>query len=158
MCVCAAQCTKVHEHDEKCQTSVVCVCAAGMKKKKHGSKKTAVSYRRPKIVREGYVRKDGVVVPPTLIEDKGKPGKGPKLIPKLRSGTLSRHGYSSKDPTQQRHEALSKAVKAEGATVVIRKLNVVATLQKNTNPKLSKEMKADSAWVKATFGTTAHPI
>lgn len=161
VCVCAMQCTKKHEHDKKCQASVVCVCAAGLKKSKGSRKsaeKMAVSYRRPKIVREGYVRKDGVVVSPTLIEDKGKPGKGPKLLPKLRSGTLTRHGYSSKLPMEERREALAKAVDAEGPTVVIRKLNVVATLNKNTHPHLAKELKADSAWVKSTYGTTAHPL
>lgn len=163
VCVCALGCQKDHKHTKTCHAEVMCVCASGPSKKKKekkekkvaGSRKTAVAYRE--IVREGYVRKDGVVVPPTLIEDRGLPGKGPKLIPKLRKGTLRRHGYSTKDSQHERHEALRKAVAAEGPTVVIRKLNVVATLNKNTNPEMSKHLKKDSDWVKSQFGTTAHP-
>lgn len=142
VCVCAMGCQKDHEHDAHCEAAVVCVCAHGaahkkMKTKK-SSRKTSVAYRQ--MVREGYT-----------------PGKGPKTIPKLRQGTLRRHGYDSKAPKEERHAALRRAAKAEGPTVVIRKLNVVATLNKNTNPTLADCLKVDSAWVKSQFGTTAHP-
>lgn len=156
VCVCALGCQKEHQHGKGCRAEVICVCAHGKAKgKRHGSRKMSVAYRQ--VVREGYTRKDGVHVAPTLIEDRGLPGKGPKLIPKLRQGTLRRHGYDSKASKAERHAALRRAAEAEGPTVVIRKLNVVATLNKNTNPKLSAHFKADSAWVKSTFGTTAHP-
>lgn len=155
VCVCALGCRKEHQHSKGCQAEVICVCAHA-KGKRHGSrKKTSVAYRQ--MVREGYTRKDGA---PTLIEGSETAvfrAKAPSFIPKLRQGTLRRHGYDSKASKAERHAALRRAAEAEGPTVVIRKLNVVATLNKNTNPKLSAHFKADSAWVKSTFGTTAHP-
>jgi hypothetical protein len=149
MCVCALQ-----------KKSVVCVCGVVKKKdqsrKSRKSRKSSVVYRQ--IVRDGYTRKDGIYVRSALIEDRGAPGKGPRLIPKLKSGTLRKHGYDSKTSSMKRHVALRSAVAEYGPTTIIRKLNVVATLQKRTNPSLSQQFKTDSAWVKKTFGTTAHPI
>ncbi len=113
----------------KGRSSVVCVCAT-ITKKKNGSKKSSVAYR-----------------------ERSRGG-----IPKLRQGTLRKHGYSSKAPSKARHESLSNAVIEFGPTVVIRKLNVIATLSKNKNPELAAKFKGDSAWVKKTFGTTAHPV
>ena len=55
------------------------------------------------IERVGYsfVKKTGthVSVKPTCIKDKGKPGKGPKLItiPHEDEGLLSKYGYSLKN-------------------------------------------------------------
>ena len=97
-----------------------------------------------------YRRKDGTLVrvPAKRIEDRGKPGKGPKLIGPLRKGSLRKHGYSTSKSSSARHAALRKAMRSEGALSVFRKLNAVATLEKRTAPSKSKILLADRNWVK----------
>jgi hypothetical protein len=70
-------------------------------------------------------------------------------IPIHFSGVLSKFGYSDIKhmSTQGRHLALAKAVKSLGSMDVIRRLNAIATLQKNTHPSLSRKMRADQRWV-----------
>jgi hypothetical protein len=99
------------------------------------------------IVRNGYVRKDGTRVKPSCIIDRGNLGKGPKLIGKLRQGTLTKYGYHSTDPLATRHRSLVKAISVYGPTTVILKLNAICILNKNTNPKISKIFCTDKRWV-----------
>ena len=76
---------------------------------------------------------------------------GLALIGPLRKGTLRSFGYGSNNSASERHSALKKAVKSEGALSIFRKLNAVATLNKNTNPTLSKKFLADRNWVRNNF-------
>jgi hypothetical protein len=120
------------------------------------------------IMREGYVRKtysrqsrDGSkrisvkrsVVPPTCIKDVGKKGKGVKKIGPLKQGTLEQFGYENvmAMSKEDRYDALSKAVKKLGWLPVFRKLNAVAVLNRNTNPKLSDRFFKDRDWVKKNY-------
>ena len=68
-----------------------------------------------------------------------------QVIPKLRKGTLTKYGYTIKKKAGERHNALDKAIKAYGYSTVIKKLNAVRTLTKNTFQKnaevYSKDMK-----------------
>jgi len=75
--------------------------------------------------------------------------KKKQLIP-LRKGTLSKHGYAADESVAKRHAALKKAVKAEDWLSVFRKLNAVATYNKN-KPALHKTFIADRNWVKKQF-------
>lgn len=75
--------------------------------------------------------------------------KRKQLIP-LRKGTLRKHGYATGQSTAKRHAALRKAVKAENWLSVFRKLNAVATYNKN-RPKLHKTFIADRDWVKREY-------
>jgi hypothetical protein len=119
-----------------------------------------MSCKRGEILREGYKRKaytrsDGTrvkatYVPPTCIKDKGKPGKGKKLFT-LEKGTLSKFGYSLDKKAEVRRKALDKAVKEIGYLPVIRKLNAVAILQKNTNPVNSRKFRYDKDWVSKKY-------
>lgn len=109
------------------------------------------SSRVPKIRRSGYTRKDGIRVKSTLIEDQGKPGKGPKIFGKLKKGTLRKYGYSVKNESRERQKALSEAVDEYGPGVVIKKLTVVGNLMSRTNPTYTQRFRADSAWVKKKF-------
>ena len=148
-CLCAMQCPKKHKHNKKtCAPSVVCLCThVGPHKHASGkmsggaatSRKMSAAYRQAKQMGQGTLA-----------------GSRKTRIPKLRSGTLRNHGYSSKLPPQERHAALRRAVAEVGPTVVIRKLNVVATLN-SAKPDMARTFKADSHWVKREFGTTAHP-
>lgn len=77
--------------------------------------------------------------------------KGPRVIPKLRKGTLKKYGYSLDQSATARHTALRKAVKAYGASKVFKKLNAVMVLQKYTSPKNAAKFRADRNWVRKTF-------
>lgn len=66
-------------------------------------------------------------------------GKSPeRVIPPLRSGTLRKYGFRVSASKEERHKSLRKAVKAYGATEVVRKLNAVRVLTRNTRPEQSK--------------------
>lgn len=106
----------------------------------------AAACPRGQIMRRGYTTRRGVRVKPVCIRDRGKPGKGERLFV-LRRGSLRKHGYSAKKSDVARHRALARAVRAEGYTPVIRKLNAVSILQMNTNPAVSKKMRRDMEYV-----------
>jgi hypothetical protein len=93
----------------------------------------------------------------TCIPDVGKPGKTPKKerIPSPSADMhLSEYGYKTTDSVEKREAALKKAVskmpkeknitKREAIVKILRHLNLLATLQRYTNPALSKLLKADS--------------
>lgn len=101
---------------------------------------------RGEIFRKAYVKKNGTRVAGKCIKDQGKPGKGKRLFT-LRKGTLGRYGYKTKFSTGARHEALRKAVAGESYAAVVRKLNAVSILQRNTNPSVYKILRSDMAWV-----------
>jgi hypothetical protein len=81
------------------------------------------------------------------IKDRGRPGKGPKVLPKLKEGSLTQFGYSMKSKSRSRHTALNKAVKKFGAASVSRKLNVLAIYNKNTSPKTARTARSDRKYV-----------
>ena len=84
-------------------------------------------------------------------EDIGQPGIGPKLIPIIEKGSLSKHGYSTKKGESARRQALKKAVKAFGALSVFRKLKAQETLRKRTQPKTREIFAGDAQWVREQF-------
>lgn len=114
-------------------------------------------------VRKGYTRKNGtkvkdVVVKPTCIEKKGaktkyKPPAGKKGIPPLKSGELSKHGYSKIKnlSKKQRQKALNSAIDEYGAQMVFKKINALKTLQKRTNPEISKTFDNNLRWVRKSY-------
>ena len=69
------------------------------------------------------------------------------LIGKLKKGELTSLGYSTTKSKIARHRALNKATRKYGALSMYRKLNAVAVLSKNTNPKTSKIMLKDRNWI-----------
>lgn len=99
-----------------------------------------------KIFRRAYVTKKGTRVAGKCIKDQGKPGKGKRLFT-LRRGTLGKYGYKTKFSENERRGALYRAVSGEGYATVVRKLNAVSILQKNTNPRVYKILRSDMEWV-----------
>jgi len=106
-----------------------------------------------------YIHKGGkrIYIPPTYIPpttyyitDRGKKGRGKKLIP-VKRGRLSKYGYATNKSAKERHKALRKAVQAYGALSVYRMLNAQVVLRKRTQPKQRRIFKADRDWVKRTF-------
>ena len=98
--------------------------------------------RRKSYVRKSYNQKDGKVhyikVKSSLIEDKGKKGKGKKLFEIKDEGFLRENGYSLKNSSKKRQNSLRKASKEKGELKVLRHLNAIRTLQKNNLENYSK--------------------
>ena len=72
------------------------------------------------------------------------------VIGPLKKNELVNLGYSTKKSAVARHRALNKSVKKYGALKTFRKLNAVATLNKNRAPSVSKVMLTDRNWVRKT--------
>jgi hypothetical protein len=93
-------------------------------------------------------------VPAACIKDRGEVGKGSPSgqgIGVLRKGELTKHGYSIKASTEERHSALKKAVAEYGDLNVYRKLDAVAKLSVKIAPQASVIFKADREWLKKTY-------
>ncbi len=103
------------------------------------------------IRRSAYTRKNGVRVKSTCINDLGKPGKGRALIGSLKSGELKKYGYSLKSKADRRHLALKRSVKAYGRGTLIKKLNALRVLHKNTHPVYSHKAHNDVKYVQKHF-------
>ncbi len=125
-------------------------------REKFGSKKC----KKGEILREGFRRgsKSGkkVWVPPTCVPAKGKAsktGKKQERLFYLEPGRLAKYGYEEivGKSDLARHKSLEEAMKlGEKPLSVMRRLNALATLTRNTNPQLSHMFKEDSEWVKLT--------
>lgn len=75
--------------------------------------------------------------------------KSPVRIKLTAIGSLSKFGYHADKSVESRHAALRKAVKANGYTEVIRRLNVLYIYNKNRHPDLAQKFKLDMTWVQA---------
>ena len=111
---------------------------------------------RKAYTRKAYTKKDGTrvaksKVPASCVKDTGKKGKGPELIGKLKQGDLTKHGYKLDKTELARHRAIHKAVKEYGKNSVIRKLNALSILMRNTQPNNSKKLRKDMEYVQKTF-------
>ena len=138
------------------------VCAKKKKLvKKHSPHKRSLHHRggakkcpAGEIKRKGYQRKSYVAVtgahvkkarvPASCVKDRGAPGKGPKILPKVKApGFLREAGYSLSLPETKRHSALRKAAHKESLLEVLRRLNLVrnySKAEKKNYVKLSKDV------------------
>lgn len=131
------------------------------KKKKGGTKKC----EKGEISRipYTYTKKTGkkINVSETCIKDKGLKGKTltTQKIPYNISSTfniedLSKYGYTDiKNKTVTvRRKSLENAMKSYGPLDVMRKLNILMILNRNTNPELAKRFENDRNWIINTHG------
>jgi len=114
-------------------------------------KRNGFNVRRGNKVVRVYPSATSVLVPASCIENKGLPGKGPKIIGPLKKGELTRYGYSARVGSEQRHVALKKAILVYGPLDVFHKLDAVAKLTVHTAPEAHKIFKADIEWVKKNY-------
>ncbi len=93
-----------------------------------------------------------VKVKPVCVPDKGKPGKGPKLITieKEDQGLLKEYGYSLKDSYEKRIKALKKANANEDELKVLRHVNALRTLQKS-NERYYNKLNKDFKWLQENY-------
>jgi len=73
------------------------------------------------------------------------------LIGPLKSGDLTKFGYSSKSSKTKRHSALGRALQDYSPLTLFRKLQAVATLNKRRSKGRSRTFRADRNWVRKTF-------
>lgn len=105
--------------------------------------------KRGEIKRSAFTRKNGTRVAATCVRDMGKPGKGKKLFT-LKKGDLSKFGYSLKATEASRHRTLGKARKHFSYATLIRKLNALAILHKNTHPRYASRARSDMEYLRST--------
>jgi hypothetical protein len=107
------------------------------------------------IIRDAYTKKVNnkiIKVDSVCIKDKGKPGKGPKLIvmPDEDIGLLKKYGYSLKDSYEKRIIALKKANIKENNLKILRHINALRTLQKS-NEKYYNKLDKDFKWLQKEY-------
>ncbi len=105
---------------------------------------------RLRVTRKAFTRKDGTRVKKStfFIQDRGNRGRGPKVIPPLTGSPLGVK-FSNKASTRRRKEiALAKRI---GERKVVGKLGAIATLNKNTNPTLSRKARSDQRFIAERF-------
>ena len=122
-----------------------------------------VQTRRPMVIRVkktrahkaySYYRPGGKSrVQASLIVNRGKPGKGPKVIQVTRPGMLSAFGYSVSKSPIARHRALTKAITygAQKPLAVFHRLQAIATLSKRTLPSYARTYRYDRNYIGRKF-------
>jgi hypothetical protein len=113
--------------------------------------------KKGQIMRVGYnftkkTTKKVVKVNPSCVKDRGKPGKGPKLItiPKEDIGLLDKYGYTLKNSFEERIKSLKKANKEISKLKVLRYINALRTLQKS-NEKYYNKLDKDMKWLQSNY-------
>ena len=103
-----------------------------------------------------YNKKTGthVKVKPSCVMDRGKPGKGPKLItiPEYDIGLLTKYGYSLHDSHDTRVKSLRRALKHTSELKILKHLNALRTLQKS-NERYYNKLDKDLKWIQKDYKT-----
>lgn len=115
-----------------------------------------ITVRRKGYTRKAYTRKDGTRVKATRvkgstfqIEDRGKPGRGPKTIQIKHKGALGGSGYAHKSATT-RHRLLAASVRRDGYAETARRLNALRVFGSRTmSAETRRNLAADMKWLKA---------
>ena len=97
-----------------------------------------------------YKTKNGHTVKAHCRRDVGKPGKGKRLFT-LKKGDLTKYGYSLKLSKEKREKSIKKAMNTISKNSMIRKLNALRVLNKNTNPLYSSRAHSDMKYVQDTY-------
>jgi len=96
--------------------------------------------------KKGYIKPTTVKATTYKTVDRGKPGRGKKVI-KIKPGRLRKYGYSTFKSTVERRKALRKADRAYGSVRLWRMLNAQVVLRKNTRGRAYRIFKSDRDWV-----------
>ena len=108
------------------------------------------------ILRKGYTARrkstgEKYRVSAKCITDRGKPGKGKRLF-SLKKGALGKYGYKIKESPKKRHTALRKAVSSLGYSNVMKKVNALGVLMRNTEPAYAREITDDKDFIQNELG------
>lgn len=91
-------------------------------------------------------------IPSLLI---GAPGKGKRVIPPLKAGELSKHGFALSKKAKSRRRAILKSVKEDGYITTKGRLWALVQLMKRTTPVYSKRARGDFNWLVKNYGLQA---
>lgn len=115
------------------------------------------SYSRKGYTRHAYTRSDGTRVAAThvgpsqvaahRVETRGV-GHPKVILPKPKKAVLEKYGYKMSKPASDRHQAVVKAAKDKGYREIIRHMNEIAVLMKNSNPGGSETLRADMEYLR----------
>lgn len=119
----------------------------------------AARCKKGEIERIGYTKKTGTKVKAECIKDRGLPGKTPESqkIPfknlAFEQDDLGKYGYSDiiHKKASERRESLDDAIRQYGSVPVLRKVNVLEILNRNTNPKLATKFEMDKKWIERMY-------
>jgi hypothetical protein len=116
-------------------------------RRKGHARKAYTAKRGGKRVRVGAAR----VGPSTFkISDRGKKGRGPKVVPPLERGALGGPGFFSKPAGEQERIVFARA-KRLGEKRVVGELRALQVFFKNTNPQKSRRALGLSKKVAGSF-------
>jgi hypothetical protein len=107
-----------------------------------------------KIIRSSYIRSNGTRVRSVCVKNKGAIGKTPsskKVLPKLKHGLLSKHGYSLNENSIKRQSAIRKAMNNEGILPIYRRLVVLKSYRKNEPGIIYNRISSDVKYSKEIF-------
>lgn len=120
----------------------------------------SVTVRRKGYKRKAYTAKRGGkkvrvsaarVKPSTFkIRDRGKPGRGPKLVPPLEEGALGGPGFFNRSKDEQEKIVFERAKKM-GEKKVVGELRALQVFFKTTSPQKSRRALALSKKVAGSF-------
>ena len=82
----------------------------------------------------------------SCIKSRGLRSRGKRtrrVLPSLKKGSLTKFGYTVRESAENRRKALHKALKEYGYSSLIKKLNAVRLLTRNTSPANSKIYDSD---------------
>lgn len=110
--------------------------------------------------RKGYTRADGTRVkrtwvPPTTfaVADRGRPGRGPKVIRIRKEGALGGSGYAEKS-AQARRRILSRSVRNSSYATTARRVAALRGFGKRTMSAHDlRVLKQDQEWLKRKYGS-----
>jgi len=113
---------------------------------------TRKAHKRKAYRREDGVRVDGSYVDKStfLIKDRGKKGRGQKILPTPKRKGILGEGFFSK-PVSTQKGILKKVGNKYGERTPQGQMQWIATMQKRTNPKVSKRAKYLRDWVATEF-------
>ncbi len=116
--------------------------------RRKGYKRKAFTARRGgKKVRVGSSK----VKPSTFkIKDRGKPGRGPKVVPPLEKGAFGGPGFFNRSKTEQKQIVFRRA-KRLGERKVVGELRALQVFFKTTDPSKSKRVLELSKQVAGSF-------
>ena len=106
------------------------------------SKRTYIVHSKK---RGSYKVKASCIYLPKSNRARGKRSK--RVLPHLKEGSLSKYGFHINASPKKRKSSLRKAEKVYGKSKLIKKLNAVRVLTKNTDPKASKIYTASIRYV-----------
>lgn len=98
---------------------------------------------RGKIRRKKYTTRKGVKVKSVCVKDTGKPGKGPKTLPKPKAGGL--RGWTKDLSAPARRKILKRVSAAKGCGKTLKDLNLLRNITADKPTK--KKASADYDWL-----------